>query len=81
MIDALLKRYPDLEGKLPKADPAKLEVLVPFRTEKAKKELGIQLDKGWEESIVEELFGSADQVVRSGGDWSDFGGSSMLRKD
>lgn len=79
VIPALLKHYPVLKGVLPKADPAKYdEVFPPFSTKKAERELGIRFDKGWEQSIVVELFGSA---ASSGRDWSEFGATSMLKKD
>lgn len=79
VISALIKHYPVLEGVLPKADPTKYdEVLPPFSTKKAKRELGARLDKGWEQSIVVELFGSA---ASAGRDWSEFGATSMLKKD
>lgn len=79
VIPALLKRYPTLEGKLPKADPAKYdEFLPPFKTEKAERELGLRFEKGWEQSVVVDLFGPA---VNSGLGWSAFGGGSILKKD
>lgn len=78
LIPSLLKHYPQLEGKIPKADPAKYdEFLTPFRTEKAERELGLRFEKGWEQSIVVELFGPA---VNEGRDWSVFGDGSILGK-
>lgn len=57
LIPALLARYPQLVGRLPEADEGKRdEVFPPFATEKAKRELGVALGRGWEESIVEGLF-------------------------
>lgn len=79
VIPSLLKHYPKLEGLLPKADPTKYdEPLTPFNTEKAERELGLRFERGWEKSIVVDLFGPA---ANSGRDWSSFGAQSILKKD
>lgn len=60
VIPALLKRYPQLKGRLPAPEPTKINEMErqrAFDTSKAKKELGLALGTTWEQTIVEEFFG------------------------